>query len=213
MRTFNFALGIVAVTASLAAVSPAAAQRNARRATHRPGIAIPENPAATVRSAAPAELPSQPDARCRADCGDYVLAVVSALLPSETAGTPSGAASDVVTLVVENRGSVSAPASVVSVAPRNRLTLARYSSIPSLAPGQRATIQLPVSIGADGTPCVSITITPAPAEYPAPARLLAEGPPVPDFGFDGLRDWGMATTWGGFLLSGNPAGLGILGAL
>lgn len=96
-------------------------------------------------------------------------------MPSEVAH----ASSDVVTLVIENRGSIDAPISLVSVAPRNHLTLARQTAIPALAPGQRTTVRLPVAIASDGTQCVSITIGPAPVADPATARFLAAAIPDP----------------------------------
>ncbi|HEY8310162.1 MAG TPA: hypothetical protein VIG47_06375 [Gemmatimonadaceae bacterium] len=106
---------------------------------------------------------------------DYSLQVVSAVLPAETAG----ASTDLVTLVVENRGSVDAPLSLISVAPRDHLSLARQSAIPALHPGQRTTIQLPVQIAATGTSCISITITAVPIPDPAIARFLAAAIPEP----------------------------------
>ena len=99
-------------------------------------------------------------------------------MPSESAGK----ASDVMTLVIENRGTITAPVSMVSVAPQNHLSLARQSAIPALAPGQRTTIQLPVQTAPDGTQCVSITISPAPAADPATARFLAAAIPDPHAG-------------------------------
>ncbi|MEO6779165.1 MAG: hypothetical protein ABI194_06870, partial [Gemmatimonadaceae bacterium] len=90
--------------------------------------------------------------------GEYSLAIVSAVLPALTLDVTS----DTATLVIENRGTVTSPASLVSVAPRDHMSLARQSSIAPLAPGQRATIRVPVRIGQDGTECVSITITDAP---------------------------------------------------
>ncbi|HSU96353.1 MAG TPA: hypothetical protein VLI40_03940 [Gemmatimonadaceae bacterium] len=105
-------------------------------------------------------------------------------MPSETAH----AASDVVTLVIENRGTIEAPVSMVSVAPRNHLSLARQTAIPALAPGQRTTIQLPVVTAADGTECVSITISPAPVADPATARFLAAAIPDPDIRLGSFGD-------------------------
>lgn len=96
-------------------------------------------------------------------------------MPSESAGN----ASDVVTLVIENRGTIEAPVSMVTVAPKNHVSLARQSAIPALAPGQRTTIQLPVVTAPDGTQCVSITISPAPVADPATARFLAAAIPDP----------------------------------
>ncbi len=128
----------------------------------------------------------------RAD--DYSLAVVSALLPAPTAGETS----DVVTLVIENRGTAPAPASVVSVAPRNHLSLARRSTIPLLVPGQRTTVQLPVEIGPDGTPCISITITAIPTVDPAIARFLAAVIPDPQIGTSSWGDVASIDSWAGF---------------
>lgn len=171
MRTFGLTLGVAAAAASLLAPSQLLAQRNVRRST------------AAVRTSepAPAHL-STPVARagptarhCTSNCGDYSLAIVSALMPSESAGK----AANVVTLVIENRGTIEAPVSMVSVAPQNHLSLARQSAIPALAPGQRTTIQLPVVAAADGTQCVSITISAAPAADPATARFLAAAIPDP----------------------------------
>ncbi len=82
-------------------------------------------------------------------------------------------APQMVTLVIENQGTAPAPVSFISVAPRNHLAAARHSTIPALAPGERATVQLPVVSGPDGTQCVSITISPAPARDPATAQVLA----------------------------------------
>ena len=93
---------------------------------------------------APSQLPAQQTVR---SSGDYSLAIVSAVIPSEA----EHAASDVVTLVIENRGTIKAPVSMVSVAPRNHLSLARQTAIPALAPGERTTIRLPVVTAADGT--------------------------------------------------------------
>lgn len=140
---------------------------------------------------------------------DYSLAVVSALLPSPKAGETS----DVVTLVIENRGTASAPASLVSVAPRNHLSLARTSTIPQLVPGQRATVQLPVEIGPDGTPCISITITAIPSVDPAIARFLAAVIPDPQIGTPAWVDLASIdsrpgfTPFGGISRSQDLAGL------
>jgi hypothetical protein len=183
MRTFGLALGVT-VAASFLAPSQLLAQRNVRRSTS--AVRVPEQPApahpsATTRS-------STSSARhCISDCGDYSLAIVSAVMPSETAHTAS-AASDVVTLVIENRGTIDAPVSMVSVAPRNHLSLARQTAIPALAPGQRTTIQLPVATADDGTQCVSITITPSPVADPATARFLAAAIPDPDIRLGSFGD-------------------------
>lgn len=156
MRTFGLSLGAAAIAATLATPSLAAAQRNSRRSSGR--LVTP--------SAASSSM--QP---CSGSCGDYSLAVVSALLPAKEAASASSTA--MVTLVIENRGAAPAPASFISVAPRNRLAAARHSTIPPLAPGERFTVQLPVENGPEGTRCVSITISPAPVQDPATAQFLA----------------------------------------
>jgi len=195
MRTIplSLSLGAVAIAVSLATPSSATAQRNVRRATTRPSITRASSPLSSGR-AERAERPAGParsaEQRCGADCGDYSLKVVSALLPYQSA------ASETVTLVIENRGTAPAPKSVISVAPRNHLTLASHSTVQPLAPGERATIQLPVAAGPDGAECISITITPAPAADPVAATFLADAtlPAVP--GLD-LGGWG-ETAWPGF---------------
>jgi hypothetical protein len=159
MRTFRFSPAIVLAAASLAVPATATAQRHARSS-------------ARERSAPAATAP----AGASAQSGDYTLAVVSALLPTETPGT----ASAVVTLVIENRGTASAPVSVISVAPRNHLSLVSRSTIRQLAPGQRTTVELPVQNGPDGTECISITITPAPLADPGTAHFLASAV-IPDW--------------------------------
>lgn len=174
MRTFGSTLAVVLSAATLLAPSELPAQRNARRVTT--ATRAPEHPT-TPRKAVDARANSSAT-RCTSGCGDYSLAIVSAVMPSETAP----AASDVVTLVIENRGTIDAPVSIVSVAPRNNLTLARRTAIPILAPGQRTTITLPVETAPDGTQCVSITISPAPAADPVTARFLAAAIPDPHVG-------------------------------
>jgi hypothetical protein len=165
MRTFGFCLGSAALAATLAATlatpSLARAQRNSRRSAHH--TTTPEAASAVA----------QP---CSTGCGDYSLSVVSALLPAEA---PGSAGSDVVTLVIENRGTVSAPVSLVSVGPKSHLVSARHSAIPALAPGERVTVQLPVEEGPDGTQCISITISPAPEQDPARLQVLASTAPIP----------------------------------
>mgnify|MGYP001554107789 FL=1 len=158
MRTLGLSVGAAALIASLAAPSLASAQRNSRRSMHR-AIA----PSATSSAVSP----------CRIDCGDYSLSVVSALLPVEDSGSTSP---QVVTLVIENRGTATAPVSLVSVARQNQLAAAHHSTIPALAPGERATVQLPVETGPDGTQCISITIMPAPERDPATRQRLASAP-------------------------------------
>ena len=158
MRLSGLTLGAIALAASVAAPSSANAQRNSQRSLRRPAAS------SAVRSA------SQP---CNSDCGSYSLAVVSALLPVATAGTTA----DVVTLVIENRGTAPAPVSVISVAPQHHLVAARRSTIPALAPGARVTVQLPVETGPDGTQCISITMTPAPTATPATTQFLASAIP------------------------------------
>lgn len=163
MRTFVSSFGIAALAASIVVPSSLSAQRNVRRASAR---------AATSGDAAPVAPAAS---RCSANCGNYALTVVSAVLPSETAGTSS----DVVTMVIENRGAVVAPVATIAVAPRNHLTLASRTTIPSLAPGERTTVELPVSMGPDGTECISITITPSPVAPASAARFLASAAPDP----------------------------------
>jgi hypothetical protein len=137
---------------------------------------------------------------------DYALQVVSAVLPAATAG----ATSDVVTLVIENRGSIDAPLSLISVAPRDHLSLARQSSIPALRPGQRTTVQLPVQIAADGTPCISITITTAPIPDPAVSRFLAAEIPDPMIDVPATRNRGYSPFFGEVALFGD---FGVFGDL
>lgn len=173
MRTF-LTLGAALAAASLVVPSQLPAQRNVRRSA--PVVRAPEH-SATPRRAAPGSVGSSAT-HCPDGCGDYSLAIVSAVMPSET----SAPASNVVTLVIENRGTVAAPISMVSVAPRNHLSLARQSAIPALAPGQRTTIELPVANAPDGNECVSITISPAPVADPATARFLAAVIPDPQVG-------------------------------
>lgn len=194
MRTFGLSLGVAAVAASLASPSLAPAQRNVRRSA----------PRASVASPLPSASPISPAARrCSVNCGDYSLAVVSALLPSDTAGAASDLVTFLVTLVIENRGGVSAPAAMISVAPKNHLSLARRSSIPSLSPGQRTTILLPVEIGPDGTQCISITITPVLAPDPVPAMLLAAATDEPSVDSGGSGKLGKPATWGDFSAFGD----------
>lgn len=163
MRTFGPSAGssLAAIALGVALVSPSvlSAQRNSRRSAR--GIAAP-------RAA------SAPANRCSEDCDDYSLAIVSALLPIEPSGS---AGTEVVTVVIENRGAAPAPVSFISVAPRTHLAAARHTIIPALAPGERATVQLPVATGPDGTQCISITISPAPARDPVAAQALASVAP------------------------------------
>lgn len=171
MRTFGLSLGVAAAAAAFLAPSQLLAQRNARRST--PDVRASES--APVHRSAPVAPKGTSARHCTSNCGDYSLAIVSAVMPSESAG----ATSDVVTLVIENRGTIAAPVSMVSVSPQNHLSLARQSAIPALAPGQRTTIRLPVATAPDGTQCVSITISPAPVADPATARFLAAAIPDP----------------------------------
>ena len=160
MRTFSsFSLALLAATA----IVPAAGAQRHPRLTSRarsapPGIST--RPASSASSG------------CDADCDDFSLSVVSAVLPAEA----SGSGPEYVTLVIENRGTVVSPASVVMVAPKDHLTLARQSGIGSLAPGERVTVRLPVEIGPDGTPCVAITIRSAPIPAVLSPRFLAAAP-------------------------------------
>jgi hypothetical protein len=173
MRSFVSSLGIVTIAASIVVPSSLSAQRNVRRSAPR---AATSDEAGSVTPAA---------SHCRANCGAYSLAVVSAVLPSET----EDASSDVVTLVIENRGGLSAPVATISVAPRNHLTLARRTTIPALAPGERTTVELPVSMGPDGTQCISITITPSPVSSPSTARFLASAISDPQIQTSGYNSW------------------------
>ena len=159
MRTFGPSLAAIAIGVALVSPPMASAQRNNRRSSH---------------STAAPRATSAPANPCSADCGDYSLAIVSALLPAESSGSESA---QVVTLVIENRGTAPAPVSFISVAPKNQLAAARHSTIPALAPGERATVQLPVENGPDGTQCISITISPAPARDPATVQALASATP------------------------------------
>jgi hypothetical protein len=200
MRTIHFpvAAAVVAAAAIAASVvipSPVAAQRNMRRASAHFATTSSRSAPGTGNSTSPSRTARR---HCSADCGDYSLAVVSALLPAATAGARAVTAPDLVTLVIENRGTISAPASMISVAPRNHLTLARQSSIPSLAPGERTTIQLPVEAGPDGAECISITITPAPVTNPAVTQFLASAAPVAPAPEIAPYAWGQRS-WGGFM--------------
>jgi hypothetical protein len=94
------------------------------------------------------------------------------------------------TVVIENRGSVEAPVSIISVAPRNHLSLARRSSIPALAPGERTTIELPVQFAADGSECVSITITASSIPAPSAVHTLASAASPSDFGQLAMNGFG-----------------------
>lgn len=212
MRTFGSPLGVALATASLLAPSQLLAQRNVRRSTA--AVRVSAQPASPDRSThtRSANSPANSSARnCISDCGDYSLAIVSAVMPSEAAH----AASDVVTLVIENRGTIEAPVSMVSVAPRDHLSLARQATIPALAPGERTTIRLPVVTAADGTQCVSITISPAPVVDPATAQFLAAAIPDPFIpvrsldelvGAGALAEMPWAESTGLFASSWSPAG-------
>lgn len=163
MRSFRPSLRVLALCAAVTVPLPAGAQRHVRRPA--PNAIHQSRATATDYKAA--------------NIGDYSLTIVSAVLPALT----PDATSDMATLVIENRGTMTSPASLVSVAPRDHLGLARQSSIAPLAPGQRATIRVPVRIGQDGTECISITITDAPVPIqpaePAAARFLATATPAP----------------------------------
>jgi hypothetical protein len=168
MRSLGLSVGIVSLSTLLLVPCTASAQR-AKPARHQ---------------ARPTEVGAVPSAatagqHCTANCGDYSLVVVSAVLPfaGSSAGTPT------VTMVIENRGTVSAPLSLVSVAPRNHVTLAHQSIIPALAPGEQATIELPVQTTDDGAECISITISPAPIPNPETTFLAAVVPEFDDSGF------------------------------
>jgi len=170
MRTFGPSLAAIALGVALVSPSVASAQRNSRRSardTGTPRTAHRTAPRAASTSANP----------CSEDCGDYALAIVSALLPSDQ---PGSAAPEFVTLVIENRGTAPAPVSFISVAPRNQLAAARHSTVPALGPGERTTVRLPVETGPDGTQCISITISPAPVPDPATTQVLASATPAPD---------------------------------
>lgn len=67
-----------------------------------------------------------------------------------------------------------------------------------LAPGQRAVVQLPVAVGPDGTPCISITITDVPAVDPAIARFLATVIPDPQIGSGAWGGLASTDSWTGF---------------
>ena len=163
MRTFpSVALAFIAATL----IAPSAgAQRHSRRVSRSGQL----SPSATTRPANSATV------GCADDCDDYSLSIISAVLPADA---PSSGP-EYVTVVIENQGKVASPASMVMVAPKNHLSLVRQSGIRSLAPGERATVQLPVEIGPDGTPCVSITIRSAPIAPPAHAAFLAAAQSVP----------------------------------
>ena len=196
MRTFGLSLGVAVATASLLAPSQLLAQRNVRRSAS--DVRVPRQPA-PARPSTQSQPLSSSARHCVSDCGDYSLAIVSAVMPSEAAH----AASDVVTLVIENRGTIEAPVSMVSVAPRDHLSLARQTTIPALAPGQRTTIQLPVVTAADGTECVSITISPAPVADPATARFLAAAIPDPNIRLGGFAELANVASLGNFAWAGN----------
>ena len=187
MRTFGLSLGVAAAATAFLAPSQLLAQRNTRRSTSAVRVSQQPAPALPSTQSRPVTSPAH---HCTSDCGDYSLAIVSAVMPSEAAST----ASDVVTLVIENRGTIEAPVSMVSVAPRNHLSLARQTAIPALAPGERTTIRLPVVTAADGTECVSITISPAPAADPATARFLAAAIPDPHLRPERLGELASAAT-------------------
>ena len=164
MRTHSASAAALLVV-SLAAPSTSRAQRDGISRSH----------SSHAKFAGSARGSSIASKACVNDCDDWSLAVVSAVLPGE----PVRGDADYVTVVIENRGSVASPASVVMVAPRNHLSLVRRSSIRPLAPGERTTVQLPVTIGPDGVPCVSITITSAPIPPAPAAQFLAAGPAAP----------------------------------
>lgn len=163
MSTFVSSLRTLAIAASIVVTPALSAQRHSPRTSAQ---SLATNGASEATATA----------HCSANCNTYSLAVVSAVLPSET----QSAASDVVTLVIQNRGGISAPPSMISVAPRNHLSLAHMTVVPALAPGERTTIELPVSTAPDGTQCISITITPSPVPPPAAARFLASAIPDPN---------------------------------
>ena len=203
MRTFLSPLRLTALAAATfaMAVAPAAAsaQRHVRRSTRTGMATTSRSPDATQHVPAPRHSRA-----CGDDCGTYTIAVISAVLPSETAGV----ASDMVTLVVENQGTISAPASVITVAPKDHLTLARWSAIPALAPGQRTTVQLPVEIGPDGTPCISITIATAPPVAVPTTTFLASAVPDPIPGLALDDSWQTPDAWSAFPRFENPGFFG-----
>jgi hypothetical protein len=220
MRTIHLSAAAATTAAAIAAsfliASPVTAQRNVRRASAHSAMASSRSARGSGNATGQARSAAR---RCAPQCGDYSLAVVSALLPARIAGASAAATPELVTLVIENRGTALAPASVISVAPRQHVTLARQTSIPSLAPGERTTIQLPVEAGPDGAECISMTITPAPVADPATARFLASAAPVvPELGAApdvwGARGWAGLMGWNDFAPYSDftfPEGFGGLG--
>lgn len=170
MRTLRSFSVVSAIAATILSASPAAAQRHAR---HQRLAATEQSTPATSAVRAPT-APSAPcdNGDCADDFDDYTLSVVTALFPYDGATTGT----QFMTLVIENRGTARAPSSVVAVAPRNHATLAKRVSFASLAPGARTTIQVPVEMGPDGVPCVTISIIPgvAPSVDQATRYALAD---------------------------------------
>lgn len=160
MRTFRLLAPLALAVASIVISSPAAAQRHGRRSEARTRSshveAVSTATADTLAcDAEDCETVDQPDQVDQSD--DYTLSVVSALFPyndGRTMGPP------LLTLVVQNSGSVRSPGSTIAVSPRNHLSLVSRLTIPPLAPGEKSVVQIPLEMGPDGAPCIAITISP-----------------------------------------------------
>lgn len=159
MRNFRLLVPLALAAASILISSPAAAQRHGRRSEARIRSHVEEVSATTVDTlpvdtvdSADTETDALPD-----QAEDYNLSVVSALFPyndGRSMGPP------VLTLIVQNSGSVRSPGSTIAVAPRNHLSLVSSLTIPPLAPGEKSVVQIPLQMGPDGAPCIAITISP-----------------------------------------------------
>lgn len=162
MRTFRLFAPLALAAASIVISSPAAAQRHGRRSEARTRShveAVAATPIDTLAcDAEPCDVVDQAEESYQADqSDDYTLSVVSALFPYDdgrTIGPP------LLTLVVQNSGSVRSPGSTIAVSPRNHLSLVSRLAIPSLAPGEKSVVQIPLEMGPDGAPCIAITISP-----------------------------------------------------
>lgn len=159
MRTFRLLVPIALAVASILISSPAAAQRHGRRSEARTrshveavSTAAADTLACESEDCETVDQAVQPD-----QSDDYTLSVVSALFPyndGRTMGPP------LLTLVVQNSGSVRSPGSTIAVSPRNHLSLVSRLTIPPLAPGEKSVVQIPLEMGPDGAPCIAITISP-----------------------------------------------------
>jgi hypothetical protein len=163
MRTFR-SHHLVIATAALLVAAPASAQRPAGHAS------TPADPAPTARI-----IPARcDDSACR---GDYQLAIVAALYPYDD-GTLRGPG--VLTLVIENRGPAAAPLATLDVAPVARFAVARHTPVAALLPGERTVVEIPVTVGADGSvPCLAISVGPSISPASAQAQVYAAAAPEP----------------------------------